>query len=235
MVNQSSVSLFYCRQHDIRESHSCKGDGRCRNVLIDLKGTCGPNSNCKCIDVNPIRHEQIAVGAFDPYVRLYDTRILSLSYPTSELTDRPETGCIAHFAPGHISQSFRKVKSHSSNTASTYVTFSPCGNELLTNLSSEQIYLYDTVNLQPVLTYTQHNSDPLLFHKPSSCPVMSRNVPSEDSIPATVIALRDKGNDYYKDSEYTGAIQCYSSAIQLYPMWHVLYSNRATAHMKRNW
>ena len=225
---------MYNRQYDIRESHVCRGEGgECRNVLIDLNKTCGSNPACKCVDINPVRNEQIAIGAYDPYIRLYDTRVLSLSYPSTELSVRPEAGCVAHFAPGHISQSFRKPNGSPTNIACTYVSFSPCGNELLGNLSSEQIYLFNTVNQQPALTYSLHDNEPFLYHKPSNSPDSSPK--NESTVSDRVHSLRDKGNDAFKNSLYTEAIEYYSAAVLYDPFWYVLYSNRATALVKRNW
>lgn len=236
------VSLRYFRQFDVRENHTCVDEGKCRNVLIDLKKTCGANANCKCIDVNPVRHEQIAVGAYDPYIRLYDTRILSLTRPSSEpVLDRPDPGCIGHFSPGHISQSFRKsvASGHPPNNsiAATFVTFGPSGNELLANLSSEQVYLFSTVNFQPVLSYSlSSDSNPLLVNKPSYSPVPLQTIPvTESDICADILALRDKGNILFRDSKYTEAIEYYSMAISLNDSWYILYSNRATTYLKRNW
>lgn len=37
----------------------------------------GGNAEAKCLAINPVRPEQIAVGANDPYIRLYDRRVLS--------------------------------------------------------------------------------------------------------------------------------------------------------------
>ena len=171
-------------------------------------------------------------------MRLYDTRVLSLSYPSTDTSNRPDPGCVAHFAPGHVSQSFRKPTINHSNVGCTYTSFSPCGNELVANLSSEHVYLYNTVSLQPVLTYTIHNGDPLLFHKPSRCaaPQLSTScVIDESAVPEEVKDYRERGNRLFKEHDYNGATQLYTNAIQLCPAWYVLYSNRATAMLKRNW
>lgn len=240
------------RQYDTREIHTCSPEGRCRNVLIDLKRTCGAGPNytqCKCLSINPVRTEQFAVGALDPYVRLYDNRILSLSYPSNELSSSPDPSCVAHFAPGHISQSYRKHTRSMPNTiASTYVTFSPGGDELLVNLSGEHVYLYNTVNLQPVLTYIMDEGTPILLHEPSSVLTHSTNSLwkrklmeneskelNEETVSVQVRKLRDDGNALYRANYYTEAIAKYSSAIIICPLWHVLYSNRATSYLKRNW
>lgn len=37
----------------------------------------GGSAEAKCLAINPVRPELIAVGANDPYVRLYDRRQIS--------------------------------------------------------------------------------------------------------------------------------------------------------------
>ncbi len=83
-TSPSSPSLFWSasedgcvRQFDVREPHTCSRAGTCRNVLIDLRShsQTAAHVQCKCIDVNPVKPEQIAVGSMDPYARIYDTRL----------------------------------------------------------------------------------------------------------------------------------------------------------------
>ena len=170
-----------------------------------------------------------------------------MSYPSNELSSSPDPSCVAHFAPGHISQSYRKHTRSMPNTiASTYVTFSPCGDELLVNLSGEHVYLYNTVNLQPALTYIMDEETPILIHEPSSVQTHSTNSLwrrrenesrelNEETVSVQVRKLRDDGNSLYRANYYTEAIAKYSSAVTICPLWHVLYSNRATSYLKRNW
>lgn len=48
-----------------------------KNVLIDLRTYMGDYYvEAKCISVNPVRSELIAVGVNDPYIRLYDRRMI---------------------------------------------------------------------------------------------------------------------------------------------------------------
>ena len=246
---------------DTRERHTCVADGRCRNVLIDLRETCGTAmgyTQCKCVDVNPVRSEQIAVGALDAYVRLYDTRVLTLKPPSTDLSTSPDPSCLAHFAPGHISNQHARKGHHAiSNTlATTYLTFSPCGTELLVNLSGEQVYLYSLQHDShgPVrYEVVGEEHPPRLSHPPPPPPLPSyhpvlgwrtdqvhaEEAPSphlmENNVSDVVLCLRDSGNELYEGGQHSQAIQKYSSAIQLCPKWHVLYSNRATVYMKRNW
>ena len=252
-----------CRQFDLRLPHSCSADGSCRNVLIDLKPTCGVaqgTSQCKCLDVNPIRSEQIAVGALDAYVRVYDTRVLSLKKSSRDASNQGDPSCLAHFAPGHISNPrTRKLRKAYNSLACTYVTFSPDGTELLVNLSGDQVYLYDTVLYSEPLRYSFEKPDsisapklnrefssyqnPVLnvkaltsnpFHARPSYPMPSKTV-HEDQVSQEVVALKEMGNRHYENGSHTLAIEKYNRAIVLCPMWHILYSNKATALYARRW
>lgn len=64
-------------EYDLRTSHQCVST--LKNVLINLKKDCGTNIEAKCIAINPMRPEWLAVGANDPFIRLYDRRMLSVS------------------------------------------------------------------------------------------------------------------------------------------------------------
>lgn len=142
------------RQFDLRESHSCQsGSEPCKNVLIDLKIHVGAMCEAKCIEVNPCQSELLAVGCNDPYVRLYDRRMLgrhcaseSGVFHCDTQTCEKETaslppGCVRYFTPGHLPSSSRRAKKRS--LVATYLTFGPNGRELLVNLGGEQLYLFD--------------------------------------------------------------------------------------------
>lgn len=60
------------RQFDLREPPTCKNI--CKHVLINLNAHLGPEAEIKCLALNPCRPELLAVGANDPYVRVYDRR-----------------------------------------------------------------------------------------------------------------------------------------------------------------
>lgn len=211
-------------------------------------------TQCKCVDINPVRSEQIAVGALDAYARIYDARVLTLSLPNGEVSSSRDPSCIASYAPGHIARHQPHKGGANGSLATTYLTFSPCGTELLVNLSGDHVYLYHLEgNLRPIqyeVTAREpavHLVDPVppsplsyyhpvlgkltdtLTHTSSHAPIQ------EDQVPESVKALRDLGNNLYDNSQYMQAIQQYSSAIAICPNWHVLYSNRATVYMKRNW
>ena len=56
-----------------------------------------------------------------------------------------------YFVAGHLPLQKRKVSWRRDNYTSTYITFSPNGRELLANMGSEQIYLFDVFNGDSIL------------------------------------------------------------------------------------
>ncbi|CAG5126463.1 unnamed protein product [Candidula unifasciata] len=132
------------------------------NVLINLNAHMGQFAEAKCLAINPLRPEMLAVGANDPYVRVYDRRMLSctsMRIPSDNVNryawDHPHLesvegenytlppGCAQYYIAGHLPQKQLDYKKRYRTLASTYLTFSPDGSELLVNLGGEQIYLFD--------------------------------------------------------------------------------------------
>lgn len=152
-------------QWDVREKCN-KGEP---NVLVNLVNHIGRAAECKCIAICPSRPELLAVGANDPYVRVFDRRMLTLQ----RLNDSPgdagagaagattnwerrhhladcegegdstPRGAVAYFVPGHLPGKEAMYMRKQRPLAATYVTYSPDGTQLLVNLGGEQIYLYD--------------------------------------------------------------------------------------------
>ncbi|WAR08495.1 WDTC1-like protein [Mya arenaria] len=138
-------------QYDLRCPELCKPNSK--NVLVNLDSHIGIQSEFKCIAINPAQPELMAIGANDPYVRVYDRRMLTCqSLKTSEdghqrFSQGDEfplpRGCVEYYVPGHIPQKKDDYRKKLRALAATYVTFSPDGRELLVNLGGEQIYLFD--------------------------------------------------------------------------------------------
>ena len=118
----------------------------------------------KCITINPTRSELLAVGANDPYVRLYDRRMISSS-PGAR-----GTGAVSYFVPGHLPGAELKFQRSLRPLASTYITYNADGTELLCNLGGEQVYLYDKWAL------SSNTSSPLNMAVIKSCDKSSKNV-----------------------------------------------------------
>lgn len=251
------------RRLDTREPHTCSsgGESTCRNILIDLKLSSGPGVShsiqCKCIDVNPVRTEQIAVGALDPYVRIYDIRLCSLKAPvrTAAMT-HGDPSCIAFLAPGHLTSS---IASHGrgcsgGTVASTYVEFSPNGRELLVNLSGEQVHLYDLADeLRPlVYNFDKTDSSSVTVSRPSLRTSRRRHsngirtrlktvsgphslAMEEKDVEPEVIRLKNSGKELYQDKKMCEALVILNQAISLCPNWHTLYFLRGTTLYSRKW
>lgn len=124
-------------------------------------------AEAKCLAINPLQPELLAVGCNDPFVRLYDHRMLA-SHSFSEVKKTfssisPEDaklppGCVQYFAPGHLppqlsKHSRRRFRAY----VATYVNFSPSGQELIANLGGEQIYLFDIKQHRTVMKYQVAN------------------------------------------------------------------------------
>lgn len=141
----------------------CHSNENCKNTLLDLLIHVGPNCEVKCIEVNPCRSELLAIGCSDPYVRLYDRRMLTkhctalgvthcCTQTCPNATASLPSGCARYFTPGHLPCNSHRGKRRS--IVSTYLTFSPNGQELLVNLGGEQLYLFDINTQCSPLSYT---------------------------------------------------------------------------------
>ncbi|XP_042242617.1 LOW QUALITY PROTEIN: WD and tetratricopeptide repeats protein 1-like [Homarus americanus] len=162
--------------YDMRAPHNC--NSQANNVLINLRCHTGRTAECKCITVNPTRPELIAVGASDPYIRIYDRRMIKLTslpfppggmlqsqwertnYATNQLdpsTDNLPPGCVQYLVPGHLPDKLKEYYRHYRTLATNYLTYSADGTELLANLGGEHIYLFNPSNPQYPRHFTAGN------------------------------------------------------------------------------
>lgn len=122
-------------QYDIREKHICN-PWRPQLALIDLKKL-DPNLKAKCIAINPIRKEMLAVGCNDLNIRLFDRR--RISSRDSDVTNC----CTGYFSPGHLNHRAKSCRaSHLQSFGATYLTFNSDGSELLVNMNRDQVLLF---------------------------------------------------------------------------------------------
>ena len=178
----------------MRQPHNCNTSSKnCKNVLINLNIYVGAMAEAKCLAINPLQPELLAVGCNDPFVRLYDHRMLA-SYSLSAEVKRPSSGnssctedlklppgCVQYFAPGHLppqlsKDSRRRFRAY----VATYVNFSPNGCELIANLGGEQIYLFDIKRHRKAMRYQGFNG---LCSSPTSNGVV-KNVVGNFGIPS---------------------------------------------------
>ncbi|GBP39649.1 WD and tetratricopeptide repeats protein 1 [Eumeta japonica] len=131
--------------------------------------------------------------------------------------------------------------------ATTYVAFSHDGNELLVNLGSEQVYLFDINSARrPVLLESfiiEHNHGRRRSTEgdgkcASADPRNGTNGTVDAApypLPDDVRQLKEMANDHVNKNNYVAAVEMYGSAISRCPDCAILYSNRAAALMRRAW
>nr|CAD7444127.1 unnamed protein product [Timema bartmani] len=176
-------------QFDLRTPHSCSRE--VNNVLVNLLSHLGRYAEAKCVAINPRRPELLAVGANDPYIRVYDRRMITpttIQYPPEnslrsnwerqhymasragegESEANMPLGCVQYYVAGHLPVKQQDYKKKYRNLASTYVTFSADGNELLVNLGGEQIYLFDINSKRKTTKFDIHAEQTNKEHSVSS-------------------------------------------------------------------
>ena len=120
--------------------------------MINTNDQISTSTEVKCVQLHPLYPEYIAVGCTDPYLRLYDRRMLSLSKKSDESSSNrnPSTelakGCVTYFSPGHLKPEPVKPDLKNKMYVTTYANFSPNGEEIIQNLGGEHIYIYNLKN-----------------------------------------------------------------------------------------
>eukprot|EP00102_Acyrthosiphon_pisum_P006100 XP_001951644.2 PREDICTED: WD and tetratricopeptide repeats protein 1-like [Acyrthosiphon pisum] len=246
-VANDSPSVYWCAseegcisQHDTRISHECSTD-KSKTTLVKIYGNLGTKISAKCLDINKLRTEQLAVGASDKYVRLYDRRkIQSVSSfdvkHLSEYDGNNINSALQYFVPGHTCLNDNETKKKKNNII-TNLAFSHDGQELLVNYSCEYVYLYDLVNRvdNAFFNIPKVMNVPREFSEGSSTDLIDDQVPVPHlTLPHNVVQLKLKANDFYEEKEYTSAIVLYSEAINIHKCSELLL-NRAAAYIKRKW
>ncbi|XP_058129120.1 WD and tetratricopeptide repeats protein 1-like [Anopheles ziemanni] len=230
-------------QHDMRVQHACNQQDN--NVLIDLRNYLWVSPEVKCIAINPQRPEQMAIGANDCYARVYDRRMISLSrlYDPREIGDGlvvttridkiPNDGCVKYFCPGHLNGD-EKVNMQYNFKTITYLTFSPDGTELLVNMGSDHIYLFEINGSRQPVFLELPKLPPTTNGETNGCVGGEK---TKHKFPPDVEQLKMEGNDNQERSQYLQAINKYTQAIRKANNkdCSILYLNRATALMRRDW
>ncbi|XP_049280801.1 WD and tetratricopeptide repeats protein 1 [Anopheles funestus] len=244
-------------QHDLRQPHDCRGQDA--NVLIDLRSYVFAAPEVKCIAINPQRPEQLAIGANDIYARLYDRRMISPGKVHRSVNgviepanvtgvSIPKDGCVKYFCPGHLDSKYQAAQQLGDiyqYKAVTYLTFSPDGTELLANMGSDHIYLYDVTHPRHALflELPKFPSTPDGGNaNGSDCNGGEAGVTvgaekTKHKFPPDVEQLKKEGNASLEKDQFLQAINKYTQAIEKVngKDCAIFYLNRATALMKRGW
>lgn len=199
------------------------------SVLINLMSILGRGGEAKCLSINPRRPELIAVGANDPFVRVYDRRKIKaqlIDFPINpsgqrRLWDRrnhlAQSGkcvdgnleeCAQYYVAGHLPQKEQDFKWRLRPLAATYVTFSPDGTELLANLGGEQIYLFDVFNAKPMLVNSFFFQQ---FLENSPCDIETDDVSSTSCFHQDPLLCRN-GFSSHKIGEMSPQVEALKSA-----------------------
>ncbi|XP_016661074.1 WD and tetratricopeptide repeats protein 1-like [Acyrthosiphon pisum] len=249
-VANDSPSLYWCAsgngyisQHDIRMRHICS-IGKLQNTLVKICGNSGSRIGPTCLDINQIRSEQLAVGANDQYVRLYDRRMIKSlsSFYMKQASENAlvydgnnVNNALQYFLPGHIQPKNSETITRTIQGI-THLTFSPDGQELLVNYGCEYVYLYDLVNRVDNAFFNIPKVLKVLQNKEvSSTNLIDDQVPVPHlTLPDNVVQLKLKANHLYEKEDYTAAIILYNEAINIHKCSE-LFLNRAAAYIKRKW
>ena len=225
------------RQWDSREKWS-ESQGP-ENALVNLNTQVGRGTEVKCISICPGRTELLAVGANDPYVRVFDRRMLT---PKASPTAQDQSGgALAYFVPGHLPGTEAAFHKKLRPLTSTFLTYSQDGSELLVNLGGEQIYLYDKFALfahktsSPLLAPEVKASQPSTSSKSATTPSNgTTNCNPPLPISAAAEELKQEANGHFESENYSRAVELYNLAL-LKHHHPILLANRAAALMRRAW
>jgi len=201
------------------------------NLLVDLGNLTGrPAAEAKCLAVCPSRSELLAVGANDPYVRVFDRRKLSLvargGEPWGGGGGRAGDAAAAYFVPGHLPQMEAGYSRRMRPLSSTFLAYNQAGTELVVNLGGEQVYLYDRWALYST-------APPVELTVMQDC---DRRDPGP--LAPAVQAVKAEANREFEAGEWSRAVALYNRCVTLQagPAPHpVLAGNRAAALLKRGW
>ncbi|CAG0915304.1 unnamed protein product [Notodromas monacha] len=216
------------------------------STFINLADLISNSVEAKCISVNPVRPEYLAIGANDPFVRIYDRRMLPPS-PISSAGLSENPGCVRYFSPGHLDHKTESRTYRSLNV--TYIAFSPDGSELIANIGGEHIYLFEV--------------DSSLVFDPDRTQVLDtsiiRQFKSDDSVGGSTVnnmyaqweasrasrpcaapsrissELEEKAEQLFEDGDLVRAIEVFNEAIVMKPDAAGIYGYRAAVYMKRKW
>ncbi|KAL4083198.1 hypothetical protein QTP88_028528 [Uroleucon formosanum] len=250
-VANDSPSVYWCAseegyisQHDMRISHKCPND-KYKTVLVAIYDKIGNMGKAKCLDINQLKTEQLAVGANDQYVRLYDRRMIqwvssfaeNYTFLNGSKDNNYEVNnALQYFVPSHIGSDDYETCFHR-NCVTDYLTFSPDGQELLVNYRYDYVYLYNLanpsdnafLNICNMMKVPRENGEGL------STDLIDDQIPVLHlTQPDNIVQLNLKANYLLEREDYSAAIVLYNEAINIHNNCE-LFLNRAEAYINREW
>ncbi|CAD5121988.1 DgyrCDS10441 [Dimorphilus gyrociliatus] len=223
-----------------------------KTVLINLSAYCNIKSEVKSININPLKPYELAVGANDPFARIYDRRKLkkynfdlprntasfSKSYSDNLINSdsyKIDENAVSYFVPRHLMEDDGCCR-RGKNLTITYLTFSPNGQELLVNLGGEQVYLFNTKDQSEDILLKVGNLREKCFSPIDNDEKFELNsLMKMKHVTLKSNSLKEEADRQNSIKEYSKAIRLYNEAIKLSPSTPILYCNRATALMNRDW
>eukprot|EP00803_Ostreobium_quekettii_P007036 evm.model.scf_447EXC.1 EVM.evm.TU.scf_447EXC.1 scf_447EXC:3250-9777(-) len=225
------------RQFDVRSSER-QNEFESRNVLIGVRDkNTKEEVELKGLDINKVRPDYMAVACGDPYVRVYDRRMLSQG-AAGDVCPIP----VLAVAPPHLSIR-PSPRSHT-----TYVNFGNTGDKIVASYHGDHAYAFDV---------TSEGTACCSYVVPGACKMprkqqwrdqgsASRNgyhgskatliPPHPFAIPSlTGQALQQAEHAWECEQagQRTKAIDCCSQALHLAPAVSELYAQRARLYLLR--
>uniref|UniRef100_A0A6G1S8I5 WD and tetratricopeptide repeats protein 1 n=1 Tax=Aceria tosichella TaxID=561515 RepID=A0A6G1S8I5_9ACAR len=220
-------------EYDIRQKHVCNSS-KPNNLLIDLRSI-SDLLQAKCLAVNPMRSEMLAVGSNDIYNRLFDRRFIK--------HNAPGTSCTAYFAPGHLLKTNNR-SNHIQTYGTTYLSFNSKGTELLASYHAEQVYMFNVYEPWQCFRSFESTLMPLLLDTPiPGYDARSKTKPGQHvqrlgelkpiaALSANQVDHCDNANKEALDLSVVNLLNEYLNKIQNCPD---LYRSRSIALQKRGW
>uniref|UniRef100_A0A1I8AI21 WD and tetratricopeptide repeats protein 1 n=1 Tax=Steinernema glaseri TaxID=37863 RepID=A0A1I8AI21_9BILA len=156
---------------------------------------------CKTMAVDQSNPNILAVGTTETYIPLYDRRMAKVQEPLMRLV------------PGHLSFEDHNAKSGNHRYHSVFAThlaFNSTGNEVIANIGSEQVYIFDVKHdpgspIDVLRDINRFLEAPTLLENPIA------NV--EQHATSRFKQLRERAKDAFGNHDFTKAIEIYSQGI----------------------
>jgi len=234
-VSQETSGIFWSAsedgtvmQWDTRE----KWTESTTNILINLNIHCA-RAEVKCIAVNPVRDNILAIGANDQFIRLYDRRKCKLKKMGSRMervnshrTDMSSTDdcipteAVKYLVPGHlagVNTTRSTVKSYFRPLTTTYLNFSSSGNDLVANIGGDHVYYFDRDSIfgsvcEPTVMQTLDVIQNLASTE-SGTSASSQSVNLAANLSPEVDQIKRQANAEFEQTNYTEALKYYNDAI----------------------